>query len=103
MLIWNVPLAFLTCFAAIPFVSWGLGEPIAVTLGFMGLFLILVTKRLQGNSGMAELSEGRRRVLLNRFLFDRDISDKRGWVHRELDRGGLAQPQNSQEIGHKAG
>jgi glycerol-3-phosphate acyltransferase PlsY len=84
LLITNVPLAFLACFTALPFISWGMGKPTAVTLGFMGVFLILVAKRLLGNKGKAESSEGWHRILLYRLFLDRDVRDKNDWIRRQL-------------------
>jgi glycerol-3-phosphate acyltransferase PlsY len=97
----NAPLAFLSCFTALPFISWGMEKPIAVTLGFIGVFLILVTKRLLGNKGKAESNEGWRRILLYRLFLDRDVRDKNNWIRRQVTQAELSEPQDSHEIGRK--
>ena len=86
LLISNAPLAFLSCFTALPFISWGMGKPTVVTLGFVGVFLILVAKRLLGNKGRAESDEGWRRILLYRLFLDRDVRDKNDWIRRRPNR-----------------
>lgn len=83
LLILNAPLSFLTCFTALPFISWGMEKPTAVTLGFMGVFLLIVTKRLLGNKVKAESKDGWPRVLLYRLLLDRDVRDKNDWIRRQ--------------------
>ena len=83
-LILNAPLAFLTCFTALPFISWGMGKPTVVTLGFMGVFLLIVAKRLLGNKVKAESTEGWPRILLYRLFLDRDVRDKNDWIRRQM-------------------
>jgi hypothetical protein len=95
LLISNAPLAFLTCFTALPFISWGMGKPIAMTLGFMGVFLIIVAKRLLGNKGKAESKEGWPRILLYRLFLDRDVRDKNDWIRRQPTHTDLSEPQDS--------
>jgi len=102
LLIANVPLAFLACFVALPFISWGMGKATALTLGFIGVFLILVAKRLLGNKVRAESGEGWRRILLYRFFLDRDVRDKKDWIRRQPNQTDVVEPQDSQGIDHKS-
>jgi len=95
LLIFNAPLAFLMCFTALPIISWGMGKPTAVTLGFMGVFLILAAKRLLGNKGKAESKEGWPRILLYRLFLDRDVRDKNDWIRRQPTQTDLSEPQDS--------
>ena len=77
------PLPILLAVAAAPLASWLAHEPTAVTLGYLAIFLILVIKRLTAPFSADADSISRKELLLNRFLFDRDIKDKRGWMYRK--------------------
>ena len=77
------PIPILLGTAAVPIVSRWLDGPSAVTLGYLAIFLIIVLKRLTAprSADAASLSQGQ--LLLNRFLFDRDIRDRKGWMYRK--------------------
>lgn len=77
------PLAALAGVIAAPILSWAFHEPLSVTLGFLAIFLVIVIKRLtaQPSADKASISTGR--LLLNRFLFDRDIRDRKAWMSRK--------------------
>jgi acyl phosphate:glycerol-3-phosphate acyltransferase len=79
----NAPLAFLFCFTALPFISWGMEKPTAVTLGFVGVFLLIICKRLLGNKVKTESKEGWPRILFYRLFLDRDVRDKNAWIRRQ--------------------
>jgi glycerol-3-phosphate acyltransferase PlsY len=66
---------------ALPLISWGFGQPLSVTMGFLVLFLVIVTKRLTASQPIA-VSIDKKQLLLNRLLFDRDIRDRGTWVYR---------------------
>jgi glycerol-3-phosphate acyltransferase PlsY len=102
LLILNAPLAFLFCFTAVPFISWGMEKSTVMTTEFVGMFLLLVAKRLLGNKGRAESSEGWRRILLYRLLFDRDVRDKNDWIRRHHVQTDSAESQDNQKIDRKA-
>ncbi len=74
------PVSALFGTAALPLISWSFGEPLAVTLSFLAVFLVIVAKRLTAPSPVETIS--RRRRLLNRLLFDRDIRDRKAWMYR---------------------
>jgi len=90
-----VPLGVGAAVAALPLVSWAVpGEPLPITLGFLVIFLITVIKRLarRRTDISASLSNGQ--LLLNRLLFDRDIRDRKAWIHRgPLKASSTEQPQ----------
>ncbi len=67
--------------ASLPLVSWAF-ESLSVTLGFLVIFVVLAIKRLTAPRVVADVSVSRRQMLLNRFLFDRDIRDRRAWMYR---------------------
>lgn len=77
------PVPVLAGLAAVPLVSWRLHEPLSLTLGFLAIFLIIVTKRLTAPRPADAVSISSRRLLLNRLLFDRDIMDRKFWMYRE--------------------
>jgi glycerol-3-phosphate acyltransferase PlsY len=87
--IWVLGIAFVTspigallAEIALPLVSWGFGEPLALTLCLMAISLLLISKRLIANDGLHVFTNGRGQVLLCRLLLDRDIFDREAWIHR---------------------
>ena len=97
------PLPVLAAMAALPLASWGMGhwgmgQPTAVTLGLLAIFLIMVIRRLTVPLTAISASVSRRELLVNRFLFDRDIRDGRAWVYRKpTDDGSTAQTATQPE------
>jgi len=75
------PLPVLAGITLLPIVS-AFYEPVATTLGFLALFLVVVMKRLVAPRAAEATSVSRKRVLWNRFLFDRDIMDRQAWMSR---------------------
>ena len=90
----NMPLGTGAGVAAMPLVSWGLGEPLSMTSGFLAMFLLLVIRRLVPPQVAATVPTNRRELLLNRLLFDRDIRDREAWINRKA-----AEQQEKQEKG----
>jgi glycerol-3-phosphate acyltransferase PlsY len=86
----KTPVPILIGLAATPIVSWACHEPLSVTLGFLAIFLVIVIKRLTAQPSAEAISISTGRLLLNRFLFDRDISDRKAWISRK--------PVKTQEI-----
>ncbi len=74
------PLPVLGGIAVQPLISWALGEPLAITLGFVVLLVIIVVRRLTASKLTGETSK--RQLLLYRLLYDRDIKDREEWVYR---------------------
>jgi glycerol-3-phosphate acyltransferase PlsY len=68
--------------AALPLVSWGLNEPVSLTLGYLAMFLLVVLKRLTVPRTSVTASMSLPQLLLNRLLFDRDIRDREVWMRR---------------------
>lgn len=75
------PLPVLVSITSLPIVS-AFYEPVATTLGFLTLFLVVVIKRLVAPRAAEAISVSKKRVLWNRLLFDRDIMDRKAWMSR---------------------
>jgi glycerol-3-phosphate acyltransferase PlsY len=78
----TIPLGIAVSVAIMPIVSWAVGEPTALTLGFVAIFLIMVIRRLTAPKTPASASVPMGEILLNRLLFDRDIRDREAWIHQ---------------------
>jgi glycerol-3-phosphate acyltransferase PlsY len=79
----NIPIGIGIAVAVMPIVSAAVGEPLALTMGFVAMFVIMVFRRLTPRRVPISASVPTRELLLNRFLFDRDIRDREAWVHQE--------------------
>lgn len=69
--------------ASLPATYWAFQDNIAITLTFLAVFLVLVIKRLTAQPMREDITISKRQVLLNRFLFDRDIRDRKSWMFQE--------------------
>ena len=78
-IIHNVPLGVFTGMASLSLVSWGIGEPLPLTLGYLAMFLLMVIRRLVAPQLVKSSLVSKKQVLLNRLLFDRDMRDKEAW------------------------
>lgn len=87
LIIGSSALPVMLAIASLPLVSWGLGEPLGLTLELVLIYLILIIRRLTapktGRAGTAATSE----VLKNRFLYDRDIDDGKAWTDYKPEKG----------------
>ncbi len=69
--------------AALPLLSWLTGQPGAVTWACLALLFLVIAKRLEANRlPLPPPSPGQRRVLMRRFLFDRDVGVREPWTER---------------------
>ncbi|MBU2536157.1 MAG: glycerol-3-phosphate acyltransferase [Chloroflexota bacterium] len=75
------PLPVLASVTSLPIVS-AICEPLTTTLGFLAIFLMVVVKRLAGPGATEAAAISKKRMLLNRLLFDRDIMDRKTWMYR---------------------
>ena len=85
LIIHNVPLGVGAGIAALPLASWGFGEPLPLTLGYLAMFLILAIRRLTAQHPVRDTSISKNQLLLNRLFFDRDIRSKEAWRHLILE------------------
>jgi len=79
----NLPLGTIAGVAALPLVSWLVGEPLAFILGFLAMFLVMVIRRLTAPRTSFTASVATGKLLINRLLLDRDIRDREAWIYRK--------------------
>jgi acyl phosphate:glycerol-3-phosphate acyltransferase len=91
LLIGSSPVPILIGMAAMPLASWLMGEPMTLTLGLTGLFLLMIFRRISAPRSSRSASVSNWELLLNRFLFDRDIRDAKSWIRRDSARKYQAQ------------
>ena len=78
----NSPVGVAVALLTLPIVSWTVGEPIPLTVCFVILFIVLMIRRLTAPLTSVSNSVSRRRLLINRLVFDRDIMNRKEWVNR---------------------
>jgi glycerol-3-phosphate acyltransferase PlsY len=83
----NLPLGTIIGMAALPLVSWLTNEPLAFILGFLAMFLVMVTRRLTAPKTSLTASVSTGELLINRLLLDRDIRDREAWIYRQPAQG----------------
>jgi len=81
-------LASLIGVVTLPLLTWATGQAEAVTWVGVAMLVITVLKRLEANRlPLPPSGPERRRVLLNRLLFDRDVTVEEKWVERKPREG----------------
>lgn len=80
LLLWGVPVGVVMGMASLPLAGLAFTEPLPLVLGCLGIFLLIVTKRLMANQ--VAIQGDWKRVMFYRLLLDRDVRDKETWVHR---------------------
>ena len=78
-----IPIGIGISVTAMPIVSWAVGEPLELTLGFVAMFVIMIIRRLTPRRIPISASVPTGELLLNRLLFDRDIRDRKTWVNQQ--------------------
>ena len=78
----NAPGGVAIAALSLPLISWAIGEPMPLTLGFLVILLILIFRRLTAPLTSLSASVSRKRLLINRFLLDRDINSREEWLNR---------------------
>ncbi len=84
----HLALGMILAIAALPICGWflsqplGIKEPLPLSLGFLAIFLITVIRRLSVPRAAIAASVSTKELLVNRLLFDRDIRDRKTWIHR---------------------
>jgi acyl phosphate:glycerol-3-phosphate acyltransferase len=78
----RTPIPILVGMVMLPVFSAIFHETLSVTLGFVAMTLIVIIKRLTAQTATEARNIGMGRLLWNRLLYDRDIGDRKAWVHR---------------------
>ena len=78
----QTPVAVLCGVAVQPVITAVMMEPVALSLLYLALTLVIIVKRLTAQPSTETWHTGLGKVLLNRLLYDRDISDRKAWVSR---------------------
>jgi glycerol-3-phosphate acyltransferase PlsY len=82
----------------LPILGWAVPGPFGVqrslvlTLGFAGILLIAVIRRLTATRSSTGVPPGE--LMVNRLLFDRDIRDRKAWISRQP----LSAPDSIDEV-----
>ncbi len=63
--------------------SLGIEEPLILTLGYVAVLVIVLVRRLTAPKTSLTNSVSRGQLFLNRFLWDRDIRDRKAWIERK--------------------
>ena len=79
----RTPIPILAGMVMLPVFSAIFRETLSLTMGFLAMTLIVIIKRLTAQPAIEARKIGMGRLLWNRFLYDRDIGDRKAWVHRE--------------------
>jgi glycerol-3-phosphate acyltransferase PlsY len=77
------PLPVLISVASLSLTNWLFHNPMSVVMAYLAIFLVVVVKRLTAQPAPEKTQISRGRLIVNRLFFDRDIADKRAWMHRE--------------------
>jgi len=83
----QLALGTLCAMILLPILSWFLSEPLAMILGFLAMFLLVIIRRLTAPKTSLATSVPTSQLLLNRLLFDRDIKDREAWLSRQPFKG----------------
>jgi glycerol-3-phosphate acyltransferase PlsY len=75
----SLPLGMATTFFILPLVSWWLGEPLEIVLGYAALFVLMMVVRRITAGLRSDLRESRdvRGIIIKRFLYDRPTKEWR--------------------------
>ena len=77
------PLPVFCSAASLPLTTWLFDGEIPVTMAYLAIFLVVIIKRLTAQASAEAITISKKRLLLNRLFFDRDIADRTTWVHRK--------------------
>ena len=79
----TTPISVLLAAASLPLTSWIFHAQVTVITAYLAIFVVIIIKRLTAQPSTEKMHTGMGRILLNRLLFDRDIRDRKAWVHRK--------------------
>ena len=89
----------------LPIISWfasqplGVEEPLAITIGFIIIVLIVFIRRLSAPRRPISASVPTGELIINRILFDRDIRDRKAWISQTRPQvSSIEQPLEQEEM-----
>jgi len=77
------PLPVFVGAASLPVTNWAFDHEPGIVTAYLAIFLVIIVKRMTAQPAQETYSISMKRVLLNRLLLDRDISDKHAWLSRK--------------------
>jgi hypothetical protein len=77
-------------FIGLPLFALWLRQPPATVWGCLGMLLLTILKRLEGNRQPIPPQESAWRVLWRRLVLDRDIADFEAWIRHAPNADGQA-------------
>ena len=101
----QVALGVTLTLTSLPIFIWFLSQPLGIearlplTLGLVALLLVGLLKRLVMSRTPLSQSVPSVQLFINRLLFDRDIRDRKAWIHRVLPEAGLGKQPEQQRKG----
>jgi acyl phosphate:glycerol-3-phosphate acyltransferase len=98
LVVGSSPLPLLIAVAAFPVSSYLWHKPLELTLGLLALWVIMIVRRLTAPLNERSGLVNHRQLLLNRFLFDRDIRDGKAWIFSKPE-----DPKSTGELTKKKG
>lgn len=84
LLLRSTPVGVIAGAASFPAVSFATGKPPPITLGFLAIFVVIITRRLVAPRAPEARRVTTGQLLFYRALFDRDIKDGEAWKRRML-------------------
>ena len=90
IIIRSSPLPVFLGAVSLPLSSWAFHQDSAIITAYLAIFLVIIIKRLTAQPSQEPVSIGKKQLLINRLLFDRDIRDRKAWISRK--------PINTQEL-----
>ena len=97
----QVALGVFSILVALPFLSWFLSGPLdiedrlPITLGLVALTLLALVKRLIAPKTPLSETVSPVQLVINRILFDRDIRDRKVWIHQSRPEVEAAEQQET--------
>jgi glycerol-3-phosphate acyltransferase PlsY len=83
IIIRSSPLPVFLGAVSLPLSSWAFHQDSAVIMAYLAIFLVIAIKRMTAQPSNKPVSIGKKWVLLNRLIFDRDIRDRKTWMSRK--------------------
>jgi glycerol-3-phosphate acyltransferase PlsY len=74
------PVGIFILFVCFPVLGLVFRVPLGLNLALLGMFLVLIVRRLTAPQPIEVAAMSRKQRLLNRLLFDRDIQEKEVWM-----------------------